>query len=154
MPMSSVTADAYTTDEVILERRSLGFIVATMFLTCGLYGLVLGYSHYRAIKELNPAALDPMVAMGLSLVGYMFTAGLLSFAVDYWQWKCLAGYAEQRNLARRNKSLMTFAVAARVGGLLALWFSWTGFLALVLVGCAIYSTYLIQKELELYTYAP
>jgi hypothetical protein len=154
MPMSSVTADSYAHHEVILERRSLGFIVVTMFLTCGLYGLVLGYSHYRVIKELEPRALDPMVAMGLSIAGYMLTAGLLSFAVDLWQWKCLSDYAVQRNLARRNRSLMTFAVAARVGGLLSLWFSWTGILTVVLVACAIYSTYLIQKELELYTFEP
>ena len=46
------------------------------------------------------------------------------------------------------------AVAARVGSLLSLWFSWTGLIVFVLVACAIYSSYLTQRELELYTRAP
>jgi hypothetical protein len=151
--MSSVIADYYP-EEVTLERRSLGFIVVTLFLTCGLYGLILGYSHNRAIRALEPRALDPMLAMALSIAGYLFTGGVLSFVVDWWQWKCLSDYAGMRNLPRRNRNLLTFAVAARVGSLLSLWFSWTGLLALVLAACAIYSTYLIQQELELYTSAP
>ena len=107
---SALTVDGVAHDEVTLERRSLSFIVVALTLTCGLYGLVLGYSHYRAIRELNPRALDPMLAFVLSLAGYAFT-----------------------------------------GGLLSLWFSWTGLFGLVTVACAIASTYLIQKELELYT---
>ncbi|MEQ1506143.1 MAG: hypothetical protein ABMB14_28180 [Myxococcota bacterium] len=149
--MATATADLYHPTDVTLARRSLPLIVGAMILTCGVYGLVIGYSHYRVIKELNPKALDPLVAMTLSALGYMFTGGIVSFGVDYWQWKCLADHAERQNLPRRNKGLFTFAIAARIGGLLSLWFAWTGIFGLLTMACAIWSTWLIQQELELYT---
>lgn len=152
--MTSVAAHFRTDDQVILERRSLGFILLATCLSCGLYGLVLTYSHHRVIRALDRRALGPELAILLSMAGYLFTAGLLSFAVDLWQWRCLSEYAAARDLPERNRNLMLFAVAARVGSLLSLWFSWTGLIVFVLVACAIYSTYLTQRELELYTRAP
>lgn len=150
--MTHLSADLSLLDsDVTLPRRGMLHIVAVIALTCGLGGLVIGYSHYRAIKQLNPRALDPMVAMTLSLLGYAFTGGILSFFVDWHAWKCLADHAEMRRSPKRNPNLFAFSMLARIGGLLSLWFSWTGLLGIAAVGCAIGSTYLIQKELELYT---
>lgn len=139
--------------EIVLRRWSIIEIVAIIVFTCGLGGLYIAYLQYKALKQVNPEALDAGVAVILEIVGYLVTAGLLTLAIQYVQTQRLVTVGDRAGNPARNHNLMLIVMGAHVAGLLSVWGSWTGFLALTAFAFEIYAVWTFQKELELYTTA-
>lgn len=139
--------------EIALKRWSIIEIVAIIVFTCGLGGLYIAYLQYKALKRINPEALDAGLAVVLEIVGYIVTAGLLTLAVQYVQTKRLVTAADRTNNPARNHNLMLIVMGAHVAGFLSVWGSWTGVLAITAIAFEFYAIWSFQKELELYTVA-
>lgn len=139
------------TNDIPLKRWSIIEIVAVIVFTCGIGGLYIAYLQYKALKQVNPEALDAGVAVLLEIVGYILTAGLLTLAIQYVQTKRLVTVGERASNPARNHNLMLIVMGAHVAGLLSAWGSWTGFLAITAFAFEIYAIWSFQKELELYT---
>lgn len=137
--------------EIPLKRWSIIEIVAIIIFTCGIGGLYIAYLQYKALKQVNAEALDAGVAVILEIVGYILTAGLLTLAIQYVQTKRLVSVGERTANPARNHNLMLIVMGAHVAGLLSVWGSWTGFLAITAFAFEIYAVWSFQKELELYT---
>ena len=138
-------------NEIALKRWSIIEIVAIIVFTCGIGGLYIAYLQYKALKQVNAEALDAGVAVILEIVGYILTAGLLTLAIQYVQTKRLVAVGESTANPARNHNLMLIVMGAHVAGLLSVWGSWTGFLAITAFAFEIYAIWSFQKELELYT---
>ncbi len=134
-----------------LKRWSPLELVAIIVFTCGIGGLYVAYLQYKALKQANPEAMDPMAAIVLEIVGYLLTGGLLTLAIQYAQLRRLVALGERTNHPGRNHNLMLIAMGANVASLISVWLSWTGFLAITAFAFTIYAIWIIQKELELYT---
>ncbi|HNC95946.1 MAG TPA: hypothetical protein PKW90_07465, partial [Myxococcota bacterium] len=141
----------YAIQRVSLSKWSGLSITIVLLCTCGLGAFYLCYIQYRALKQLNPEAMDPALAILLDLLGWIFTAGLLSLVIQYLQTRHIVALGERSGESRRNNSLLRVVMVAHVVSLLSIWLSWTGFLAVVAAAGSIYSLRQIQKELELYT---
>ncbi len=138
-------------NEIALKRWSIIEIVAIIVFTCGIGGLYIAYLQYKALKQVNAEALDAGVAVILEIVGYILTAGLLTLAIQYVQTKRLVAVGERTANPARNHNLLLIVMGAHVAGLLSVWGSWTGFLAITAFAFQIYAVWSFQKELELYT---
>ncbi|MCK6525818.1 hypothetical protein L6R49_30820 [Myxococcota bacterium] len=138
-------------EQVALRRWSGLEIAAIIIFTLGLGWFYLTYIHYKAIKGLNPQALDPVTAISLNLVGACFTGGLLSIAIEYSQLKRLVDYANKADHPQRNHNLMLIVMGSTVASWFSVWLSFTGFMAIGVFIFAIYATTQTQEELERYT---
>lgn len=137
--------------EIPLKRWSIIEIVAIIIFTCGIGGLYIAYLQYKALKQVNAEALDAGVAVILEVVGYILTAGLLTLAIQYVQTKRLVAVGEHTANPARNHNLMLIVMGAHVAGLLSVWGSWTGILAITAFAFEIYAIWIFQRELEIYT---
>lgn len=138
-------------EQVALRRWSGLEIAAIIVFTLGFGWFYLTYIHYKAIRGLNPQALDPITAIALSIVGACFTGGLLSIAIEYSQLKRLVDYADQAKHPERNHNLMLIVMGATAASWLSVWLSFTGFMAIGVFVFSIYATSQTQQELERYT---
>jgi hypothetical protein len=125
-------------------------MVLWLIFTCFLASFYFRYVQYDTLKKLNPRALDPAIAVIMEIVFWSLSGGLGYIFVQWHQSKKLEEVGAEANTAERNRDIVTYVTGAAVVSVLSAWFSWTGVLALGVLGAQVYALVQFQKELMLH----